>query len=121
MKWILICGATVLAILAFMQSGSPAAVTMDGYYKSANRDRVVAYVATMSLTADETRAALERAPTTAGRTTIVVVYATGTPAPGGRLTNARDLADAARIVGTAPFDKWTARLRINAAGERTFD
>jgi len=119
MRLVKIAGIAVAgAVLLSMGSASP--VERVGYFKSPDRDRVVAFQAAAPLDAAAARAALEAAPFTAGRVFAGVIYPPGTPAPGGVLTAAPSLPAALAMVGE-DFPGWSYRLRRNPAGVVTFD
>ncbi|WP_282129367.1 hypothetical protein [Roseobacter litoralis] len=112
--------ATGLVIYSAGGDGAPGAERV-GYFKSQRNDRVIAYAAPAPLNDAEARKVLARAPATAGAATMAVIYHPGALAPGDKLTAAPNLAAAARLIGEAPFDGWSHRLRINPAGVSTYD
>lgn len=118
-------GAGVAAVAMVLAIGSGGDTTFGakrvGYIKSENRDRVMAYQANGPLTDAEARATLMGAPSTQGAVTMAVLYRVGDRAPGGTLTTAASLPAAARLIGEPPFDGSAWRLRVNPAGQMTFD
>jgi len=118
-----LCLAAVAAasIFALSWAGETPGADRVGYFKSPDRDRVMAYQATGPMIAAQAREILEAAPSTSGRGTLAVMYRADDSAPGGQLTTASSLAAALRMVAEPPFDDWAWRMRINPAGRRTFD
>lgn len=113
-------GIASLALIAALAGCKPSA-KQTGYFKSDARDRVIAYHSEAALGEADARAILDAAPATAGRVTAILIYEGRASGPGDRLTTSADLTAALRLVGSPPYDNWTWRLRINPAGQRTYD
>ncbi|HCO91079.1 MAG TPA: hypothetical protein DIT40_08915 [Alphaproteobacteria bacterium] len=125
--------ALALVVLAFIAidvmgpdvPGKPESVAVQpaeqvGYFKSPDRDRVMAYYRTDPLTRSEAESLFEEVPETAGRVTRVVIYSgADNPAPASGLTLAENLLAAMQMVSMPPHDDWDWLLMINPAGERT--
>lgn len=115
-----LAAVAVVAVLAAANSSGTSAETQ-GYFKSENRDRVIAFYAKEPLTDAEARDVFAGVTVTQGRPVLAVIYQGPSRAPGDRLTRSPDFAAAAALIAAPPFDAWSWRMRVNPAGLQTID
>lgn len=102
------------------QTETPPQIDQVGYYKAANRDRVMSFHSDEKLTLAEICALWQRLPYTRGTLFRGVAYSGENPAPADALTFALDLRRALVVTITPPFDKSDWMFMVNPAGQRSF-
>jgi hypothetical protein len=112
--------AAAAAILAAGVSG-PGRPDQVGYFKSTDRNRVMAYTATEDMSEAEARAFLADVMHTPGQLTFAVIYPPHALHPGPRLATASSYLTAAAMLDTAPHAGWSWGVVINPTGAARFD
>lgn len=104
------------------QLPSPPPTEQNGYFKSDQNDRVIAYVSERPLTESEARDVFDFVPITTGRLTRALIYTSDAlPAPGDELTLAGSLQEALVVTATPPHDDWSWAFHMSPEGEISFE
>lgn len=97
-------------------------VTSRGYFKSVENDRVRAFHSPHELTLEQAETVLRAQTVTPGRAALMVIYeGPNVSVPDDQVTRAGGLQQAMAAVANPPFDQWTWRMRVNAAGNVIID
>lgn len=116
MKTVLIAGALVgVATVAVFATGK-SDMERVGYFKSDDRNRVMAYVAADGMSEVDAHTFLSSVMHTDGKLTFAVVY-TDDRHPGHTLTGAPDYLTAVDILEQPQFDGWSWGVVITPRGE----
>lgn len=114
-------GLTGAGVCALVLMGASSPAKTEAGFRSPAGDKVVTLRAAAPLSPDEARAALASVSAAPGSLAVAVIYQGAAVSPGDRLALAPDLPSAMALIANPPYDRWSHRLRINPAGQRTYD